>query len=203
MPAVIVLVTGTILTILLGATAIRPAVETFTGPITSFTTPGSADVDLEAGDQRVIYLQTAGAVGNAGTVSAGDLDCRVSNPAAETTVAVKQAGDLTLGRGSDEYVARLRFTAAAAGRHRVRCVVAGDAARRVPLAVGPRVQLARLLGAGFGAIAVFVLTLLLSVGIVVLVAVLRWRNRSEQRAAATGHGPPPPPPAPPIGGLGG
>ena len=205
MPALIVFVSGTILTILLGAAAISPAVDTFTGPITSFTTPGSAVVDLDAGDQRVIYLQTAGAVGStgdAGAISAGDLNCRVTNTQTETAAAVKPAGNLTLGRGSDEYVARLRFTADTAGRHRVRCVVAGDPARQVPLAVGPKVQLARLLGAGFGAIAAFVLTLLLSLGIVVLVAVLRWRNRSKQRDAGTGPGRPPAPP-PPIAGLGG
>jgi hypothetical protein len=166
-------------------------VDRFDTNLTHLRTPGTVQLTLDAGDERGIYVQTAGALG-AQSVSAGDLRCSVREAASERSVELHDASGFTLTLNNDEYVERLRFKAPRAGRYAVTC----SEPPGVPLAVGKHLALREFALPAIGAIASFLIGAALTTAIAVVVAVKRSRHKQRlQREAVSGAPPGPSPPA--------
>ena len=175
-------------------------VRTFTGPVTSFTAPAGVTLRLERGEGRTIYLQTRGAEGiaPASEPTAEDLDCSVRGSRGDRPVPESSIGGFTLTRGSDAYVARLHFEAGRGGTYAIRCRHRADPARRIPLAVGPRLRVLRLVAGILGGLGAFFGGTAAAVLIAGLTALLRENRRSrlEREAAAAVSAAPAPPGTP-------
>jgi hypothetical protein len=157
-----------------------------TGPFTEFDAPGGTTVELDAGDERGIYVQTEGSpLGTVAAPSASDLGCTVVS-ARGARMVPGSVGGITLSSGGDEYVGRLRFEASESGRYRVDC----RPTRRLPLAVGPKVtglELVLRIGAMFAGGVVG----LGGAGAIVLLVYLRreaHKRRLQRDAAARAFG---------------
>ena len=175
-------------------------VRAFTGPITRFTTPSAATVRIEPGEESTIYLRTGVTDGGlpSSEPSAADLACAVRGSAGDRPVPEESTAGFTLTRGSEEYVARLDFEARRGGTYRVRCRHRDDPARRIQLAVGPRLRVFRLVAGILGGLGAFFGGTAAAVLIAGLTALLREtrRSRLEREAAAALSAAPVPPGTP-------
>ncbi len=135
--------------------------------------PGTVQLQLDAGDERAIYVQTLGAVGARPNVSAADLSCTVREAATERTLPLDESSGFTLTINNDEYVKRLSFDAPRAGRYSVTCTEP----RGTPLAVGQDL--------GFGELAVpivgIVLSFLIGVALTAAIAIMTAVKRSNHK----------------------
>lgn len=146
--------------------------------IANFRTPGSTTVELDAGDERGIYLQTAGAPG-ARPASSVSLSCSVAAPGGRP-VELKGASGFTITSGSDEYVEDSRFVAPADGAYDVGC----SSPTGVPAAVGPHVALRNFWGPLVGMILAFLAGITISAIIAVVTAVRRSHHKQRLRREA-------------------
>ncbi|MEA2442996.1 MAG: hypothetical protein QOJ12_288 [Thermoleophilales bacterium] len=157
-------------------------IDRFDTNLTHLRAPGTVQLTLDAGDQRGIYVQTAGAVGSR-AVSPDDLRCSVREVASERSVEIRDSSGFTLTLNNDEYVERLRFDAPRAGRYAVTC----SEPPGVPLAVGTHLSFREFALPIIGAIASFLIGGALTAAIAVVVAVKRSRHKQRlQREAVSG-----------------
>jgi hypothetical protein len=149
-----------------------------------FVTPGHVAMTLDKGDERGIYLQTAGTAG-ARSGSGATLSCSARNVATERTLPLKDASALTLTLGDDEYVEQWRFVAPADGNYVVSCQEPSG----VPAAVGPHIAVRRFLGPVLGMIVAFLVGLAATAVIAIVTGVKRSNHKQRlQREARQAQG---------------
>jgi hypothetical protein len=149
-------------------------------------TPGHVAMTLHKGDERGIYLQTAGTAG-ARSASGATLSCSARNVGTERTVPLKDASALTLTLGNDEYVEQWRFVAPADGNYVVSC----QEPPGVPAAVGPHIAVRRFLGPVLGMIVAFLLGLAATAIIAIVTGVKRSNHKQRLQREATEAASPP------------
>ena len=158
-------------------------IQQFDTDLDNFRTPGSVTVTMDEGDEKGIYLQTAGTPG-ARRPSAVTLSCSVRG-ARERSVPLKDASAFTLTINSDEYVEQYRFVAPADGAYVVGCSEPSGA----PAAVGPHIAVRRILGPVIGMIVAFLAGVAVSAIIAIVTAVKRSNHKQQlQREALQGAG---------------
>ena len=163
--------------------------DSASGPLERFTAPGTVRVDIGAGEDRSIYVESpegAGSLGQ-GVTDGSDLDCTVTGErSGERPELDSPLGTFTITRGETEYEAVLQFAVERGGTYEVGCRVRGVPGRAVPLAVGPRVAVLGFVGRVFGIFASLFGGALLATLIAVLTAVLRHRHRRRLEREAGG-----------------
>jgi hypothetical protein len=200
------LIVGVVIAVVL----IVNAVDTIDKPLQKFSAPGAITVKLKSGEGRSVYLRGThfGSDNNQDLtdtlgVQPSDLNCRAQNIGGERSVNVDNTTGFTITLDNDRYEAVKKFTAHGAGTYNVSCRFIGNPSRRVPLALGPKVNLFGFVGSIFGVFAALIGGFLIAVTILVLVLVLRYQSRKRlqrEALAAAGYGSQPPPP-PPTGGF--
>jgi Protein of unknown function (DUF2510) len=166
-------------------------IDRFTAPLTHFTAPGSAAVQLDAGEGRTIYTTDASSRG-AEPPNSGDLRCAVRGPGGRTA-SLSANDDVTLRQNGTRYRSLYDFTAPAAGTARVHCSPAARVRGPLELAIGPRFEVGEVVGIVLrvlGALAALFLGFGLGVGVGVLVGVLRDRSERNLQAEAAENPPP-------------
>ena len=144
------------------------------GPLSRFTTTSPVEVDLRAGAERTIYR------GSPDTTFGTRVSCRVTEAATGQEIPVRLGGGFTLTLGDEEYVSAAAFEAPRAGRYRVTC--SSDSAGSTPMAVGPRIRVARGVATIFAAIAIGLVSVALTAVIAVLTAVRRHQSRQSRQS---------------------
>jgi hypothetical protein len=201
------LIVGVVIAVVL----IVDAVDTIDKPLQRFSAPGSITVNLKSGEGRSVYLRgtSFGSSRNQPDLTdqlgihSGDLNCQAQNVSGERSVNVENTSGFTITLDNDRYEAVKKFTADGAGTYNVSCRVFGNPSRRVPLALGPKVNLFGFVGSIFGVFAALIGGFLIAVTILVIVLVLRYQSKrrlQREALASAGYGGPPPPP-PPTGGF--
>jgi hypothetical protein len=153
-------------------------IKQFDTNLDHFAAPGAATERLDKGDERGIYLQTAGTAGarsNSGAV----LSCSVRD-SRERTVPLRDASALNLTINNDEYVEQWRFKAPADGTYIISCREPSGA----PVAVGPHIAVRRFLGPILGMIVVFLVGLALTAIIAIVTGVKRSNHKQRLQREA-------------------
>jgi hypothetical protein len=203
------LIVGVVIAVVL----IVDAVDTIDKPLQKFSAPGSITVKLKSGEGRSVYLRGISFGPNSNQddltqrlgIQPSDLACQAQNVSGERSVNVENTTGFTITLDNDRYEAVKKFTADGAGTYNVSCRVVGNPSRRVPLALGPKVNLFGFVGSIFGVFAALIGGFLIAAAILILVLVLRYQSKKRlqrEAVAAAGYGgqPPPPAPAPPPAG---
>lgn len=145
--------------------------------VSRFGTNRPVEANLEAGDQRTIY---------AGVDASGfarEPTCRVADAGSGAVVPTTEASSsLTLTLGEDEFRPLANFEIERDGRYRVSCSM--GTARAVPMAVGPRIGIARSVSRVLGAIALGLVSLALAAATIAVTAVKRNRHHRRLQGAA-------------------
>ena len=144
-------------------------VRNVAGPLSRFSTGRPVEAELDAGDERTIYRDSA----RSGPAAA--ISCQVLEVATGQPVPTTPTAGLTLTRNDEEYLSVANFEVSRAGRYRVAC--SSDSAEPVALAVGPRVRVLGGVARVFGAVVSGLAGLLLGGAVVAVVAVKRNRHR--------------------------
>jgi hypothetical protein len=150
------------------AAAVQFAIA-LTEPIHDFTAPGTISARLGKGDEKAILLQTRGSdLGSFGTddVRSSELECAARSAGGERAMRARRIGIYTITHGSDTYVAKVGFTAPAAGRYLVRCDLHATAVEHAPLGFSDHVHLTRVFAETFAALALCAATIMAGVLIV-------------------------------------
>lgn len=147
-------------------------IQQFDTDLDHLRTPGSVTVQLDEGDERGIYVQTAGAPGAVNPPRA--VSCTVRG-AREANVPLRGTSGLTLTVGGDEYVEQDRFTAPADGSYVVSC----SEPPGLPVAVGPHIAVRRFFWPVIGMIAAFLIGVALT-GVIAVVTGVRRSNHKQR-----------------------
>lgn len=151
-----------------GTLLIVQAVGDLSARLVRIDAPGAARLELEAGTQQTIYLQTAGSASGSGR-----LDCTVAQVGGGR-VPVSRAGNFTLTLGADTFVAQQTFTPPSTATYDVSCETGGG---RLPAAVGPTIALGGTIARIGGAVAAFGLGAVLALVIAVVTALRRSSSK--------------------------
>lgn len=183
-------VAGAVLLVIAAVDAGSRAVSHLTAPLVPLQAPGSATVNLRAGDTRTIYTPTTPPGAGPPSPGSADLRCQVSGPGGPAPPPSINEG-ATLEQGSSHYRSLFDFTAPGGGATRVTCrPTAGGGA--LSLAIGPHIEVGEILGIvarAFGAFGALVLGFGVGGGLGVLVGVMR--DRSERRLREESSSTPP------------
>ena len=153
-------------------------IKQFDTDLDHFVAPARVSVRMDGGDEKGLYLQTAGTAG-ARRTERGALSCAV-NDAGGREVDLHDGSGLNLTVGDDEYVEQLRFAAPADGTYVVRCTGPAGA----PAAVGPHIAVRRFVGPVIGMIAAFVIGVALSAIIAIVTGVRRSNHKQRLQREA-------------------
>jgi hypothetical protein len=188
-------VAGVVLAGFLFFSILRPLFD----DVDKFGTGQPVTVNLDKGEERTIYAQTAGSPASPGLqttdVPADDLECKVDGPG-ESPVEVSRADSFTLTKNADKYQAKFEFKARASGKHVVQCTYLPDTGASPALAVGPHFGtvgfVARLLGFFAALFGGPLVGGLLAGGVALLRHRSKKRLQEEERASwpPPGAGPP-------------
>lgn len=152
-------------------------IQQFDADLDHLRTPGSVTVSVDKGDERGIYVQTAGAPG--ATSPARAVSCTVRD-SREARVPLRDTSGLTLTINSDEYVEQDRFTAPADGTYVVSCTDPSG----LPVAVGPHIAVRRFFWPVVGMIGVFLAGVVLTAAIAVVTGVRRSNHKQRLQREA-------------------
>jgi hypothetical protein len=148
-----------------------------------FVAPGTVAMTLDKGDEKGIYLQTAGTAGSR-SASGATLSCNV-RAVSGGSVRLRDASGFTLTLNDDEYVEQWRFVAPADGNYVVACREPPGA----PAAVGPHLAVRRVLGPIVGMIVAFLIGVAATAIIAIVTGVKRSNHKQRlQREARQAQG---------------
>lgn len=158
-------------------------IDDLTGPLTHVEAPGEVTIELEPGAERTIYRQDRSAGAPIRGSAGAEPTCTVARVGGGQ-VEVGDAFDWTLKRDGDRYRALYNFEAAEGGSYRVSCTVSGSTGGGVPLAIGEKIGLLRLLVRAGAALGVFFGGLGIALAIAIVTVVRRDSHKRRLQHAA-------------------
>jgi hypothetical protein len=155
-----------------GAIYLTQVILPMLSSLTSLHAPGEVTVDLEAGDERTIYQQTRDSGASLRLPASTEIACAVTKSDGDRIELSDSA--MSLDKGDAGYSALFDFEAPESGAYRVRCQDPTQPGRRIPLAIGEKLD---FIWGGFGAFGAF----FAGAGIASAIGALTWSRRDSHR----------------------
>ena len=150
-----------------------------------FNAPGAAEVRLDAGEEYGVYARSREFdSADSGELPPGaeDVSCEITDVSRERTLterASSSADFVEITINSVRYDKLLEFSADDAGRYRVDCRDASSPENRVPLALGPPINLFGFVGSILAVFLIPSVTFLIALTILIVVLVMRHSSRKR------------------------